>query len=203
MASPVTHRRGLPVFNGYDGDVGILRRIFSKGWIGFLLVFWLALLLWIRSGRMIDVLTYDAASGKNGAGHLGIYLASGEGKISFKCDGASYLHSYGFHYGKISVREMKRAMAMAHPFRQSLEPGSMEWHLGPFGLGIWRWQFKLLMPYWFILLLSGIWPAQVFRRWWRWRKRMARGCCVACGYDLRASSGRCPECGANKPSKTG
>jgi hypothetical protein len=57
----------------------------------------------------------------------------------------------------------------------------------------------LIVPYWSLTLLTAILPAIWFRAAWRRRVRRRRdagGLCPACGYDLRATPGRCPECGA-------
>jgi hypothetical protein len=54
------------------------------------------------------------------------------------------------------------------------------------------------VPYWFLLVVALVIPSTWIAGWYRRRaagSRSRRGVCTSCGYDLRASPCRCPECG--------
>jgi hypothetical protein len=52
------------------------------------------------------------------------------------------------------------------------------------------------IPHWFAALLFAIFPAIRLRSILRTRRLNRAGLCERCGYDLRATPDRCPECGA-------
>ncbi len=54
----------------------------------------------------------------------------------------------------------------------------------------------LVIPYWLFAVPAAIWPVRrILKRLRRMPKKEAPLVCLECGYDLRASKDRCPECG--------
>jgi hypothetical protein len=51
------------------------------------------------------------------------------------------------------------------------------------------------IPYWFLALAAAVPPFVALKRIRHRRRLNRRGLCAVCGYDLRASPDRCPECG--------
>ena len=54
---------------------------------------------------------------------------------------------------------------------------------------------RVAAPLWALTILTGALPTIWLAAVWRRRRRMVQGRCATCGYDLRASTARCPECG--------
>lgn len=52
------------------------------------------------------------------------------------------------------------------------------------------------IPYWILVTAAIVLPCTWF---YVFRVRVRKGCCRKCGYDLRASKERCPECGTPIP----
>jgi hypothetical protein len=62
-------------------------------------------------------------------------------------------------------------------------------------LVIRRDDYIFAVPIWFPIALFSVAPLRIAWRFIIRRRRQMRGLCVNCGYDLRATPERCPECG--------
>ena len=82
-------------------------------------------------------------------------------------------------------------------YRPDVDSVSQTIRLSPPWNGTEQDHFLLVtVPIWIICILEGLVPMRAMVSAMRKHRRIRNGCCAVCGYDLRGSMNRCPECGS-------
>jgi hypothetical protein len=155
------------------------RRLLNLLTAGSLLLCVLIAALWVRSYFVADVMwmaddNYDDR-----------FAESGGGTVSFSID-----------------RPFCKAFLVApETNRWSYTRRAGKATLGQTIIGALRWQWDaggwvVCLPYWLLFTAAALHPSR--DGWNRYvsGRRTGLGLCRDCGYDLRATPDRCPECGA-------
>ncbi len=138
---------------------------------------------------------------------VGLWGASYWNLVHVNCKGAMLVTQGGFESRNFFPRS--RSIPMRKKPDGSIEALPLNrWYFsgfGGWGFGGWRTRWlpefsrspqHIYIPLWMPTALFGVMfascrPLTFHRR----RKRKKLGLCLKCGYDLRASKDRCPECG--------
>jgi hypothetical protein len=173
----------------------VKRRIRQLFTILSILLFCAFAILWIRSYYRVDAI---GGSRKNSRWHIGLSSMKGAVSVNFTTLNRPFAESSFHYYG-------------GDPSRSISFPGMHQ--LGPFAYtdqtttylpssGLIRRDRVVEFPHWIILIATAILPAFGMRRGFRDRAKLLASshACSKCGYDLRATPTRCPECG-HQPSQ--
>jgi hypothetical protein len=153
-----------------------------------LVLFAATLGLWVQSHFVDDMLLYRVKHGDSGFSEYMLEDVRGSLFFATHTSPASLPPTVrdGFDHERVDasrVRVMKETLVWRIGFGFNRQPGG--------------WVLQLPLWLFAIVFLAG--PAYVFSLRMRTRRRARAGRCAACGYDLRASPERCPECGTLTP----
>jgi len=150
--------------------------------------------LWVRSYWATDQLRLDWPGG----GHAHVFPVGGVLEIGGWPARAGGGASWRFHYAPKprnageGTLDYQRGLVQSSTGRPPGRFAGFEHHHFSAPQGWHEW----IVPMWAVALPAGVMPAAWLARRRRVRHRQAEGLCLACGYDLRATPERCPECGA-------
>jgi hypothetical protein len=153
--------------------------------------------LWVRSYWVIDLLTAQRLEATEAGQTFGGY--------HYRCFLCSYQGRFSVWFGWSERHESRPLPPWEFEVDHPIGASEQDWTIYWFGTdreiseGYGFNSRGLAVRVWSLVSAFAVLPAIfAFRqvRTVRRRRRRARlGLCPACGYDLRASPGRCPECG--------
>jgi hypothetical protein len=179
----------------------VTRWLLNVLWFGLVLASLAAAADWVRSHRSVRELAVGrwvrAPSEASGDGRVAA-LVSRQGRVEVSWLRFSQVrhHLLGAHtqwgrHGWLTVNN-------TYPLEDLPPPGAAfakgsTVNASPTGGTITATTVRF--PHWAVVAAGLPAPLLVLRRRWVLRRRIRGGLCLGCGYDLRASEGRCPECG--------
>jgi hypothetical protein len=189
----------------------LFRILFNPGVAVSLLLCAATLIVWVRSYWVGDQLyrshwTFEAAAGKPAERvrmhETAIFLISGRGglAVEVRLQDATWRPDPPLSSSSSLLTESSWKTQSDPQYPQADAADSFWRRLG---FGYWvselSWSSsasrRFWAPAWFVTGLLAIWPGVVAGRALRRRRRAKSGMCATCGYDLRATPERCPECG--------
>jgi hypothetical protein len=177
------------------------RRLFTVLSVLSLLFCLATLALWVRSYWRDDFVSYGFGSDTKRS--WDIHSRTGEAQFIAYYEGAGFRYVLvpGFSWNSSPSTSPSRDLWNTARIRTWFHNGTSGRFLG-FGFVTMNWDTGatirgICAPHWFLVLIFAILPALYVRAVVRSRKRNHIGLCPVCGYDLRATPERCPECGTN------
>ena len=160
-------------------------------------------LIWIRSYFVTDWLHIESATVPDRESEL--QLCSSRGTLAFKREFLDWGRESGEARTQSSFSWNVHApdISLLAPRDTTCGFAFRHWAHSDSTIGSRQSNDLIVVPHWFLLSATVVYPAYGFLRSRRRAKvvhRLRRGYCPACGYDLRASYDRCPECGATIPA---